>query len=117
MFPADDLSPTEPESYHNPWYTARWSSALRGPCGCCAEPSKQRRSRHPPSGVELGESGAMGREARKRLEARAIVPNPAGGGPITLMRDRRRQRRLWCALEREGGPMANLTALERFRRR
>ena len=106
VLPAADLGPTEPESYHNPWYTARWSSALRGSSRCCAEPSKQRRNQHPPKGVELGEPRAMVRrvvaqeqrpvkEALERLEARAIVPNPAGSGPVTLMRDRRRQRRLW----------------------
>ena len=60
----------------------------------------------PPEGVELGELEAMARrvvaeelkpllEALDRLEARAEVPNPAGGGPVTLTlrRDRWRQRR------------------------
>jgi hypothetical protein len=46
-------------------------------------------------GMELGEPRAMVRrvvaqeprpvkEALERLEARAIVPNPAGSGPVTL---------------------------------
>jgi hypothetical protein len=54
--------------------------------------------------VELGELEALVRrvvaeelrpvrEALDRLETRAMVPNPAGGGPVTLMRERRRQRR------------------------
>src|SRR4051794_19624221 len=42
VLPAADLGPTEPESYHNPWCTARWSSVLRRSSRCCAEPSKQR---------------------------------------------------------------------------
>ena len=58
----------------------------------------------PPEGVELGELEAMVRrvvaeelrpvrEALDRLEVRATVPNPAGGGPVTLLRERMRQRR------------------------
>jgi hypothetical protein len=54
--------------------------------------------------VELGELEALVRrmvaeelrpvrEALDRLETRAMVPNPAGGGPVTLMRERMRQRR------------------------
>jgi hypothetical protein len=57
-----------------------------------------------PEGVGLGEVEALVRrvvaeelrpvrEALDRLEARATVPNPAGGGPVTLMRERMRQRR------------------------
>jgi hypothetical protein len=57
-----------------------------------------------PEGVEIGELEAMVRrvvaeelrpvrEALERLEARAGVPSPAGVGPVSLMRDRRRQRR------------------------
>jgi hypothetical protein len=64
-----------------------------------AEPEPAR-----PQGVELGELEAMVRqvvaeelrpvkEALDRLETRAMVPNPAGGGPVTLMRERRWQRR------------------------
>jgi hypothetical protein len=57
-----------------------------------------------PEGVELGEVEALVRrvvaeelrpvrEALDRLEVRAMVPDPAGGGPVTLMRERMRQRR------------------------
>jgi hypothetical protein len=57
-----------------------------------------------PEGVELGELEAMVRrvvaeelqavrEALDRLEARAAAPNPAGGGPVTPLRERWRQRR------------------------
>ena len=57
-----------------------------------------------PEGVELGELEAMVRrvvaeelrpvrEALDQLEMGAMVPNPAGGGPVTLTRERVRQRR------------------------
>src|SRR4051795_10280234 len=57
-----------------------------------------------PKGVEIGELEAMVRrvvaeelrpvgEALARVEARTAVSDPAGGGPVSLMRDRRRQRR------------------------
>jgi hypothetical protein len=57
-----------------------------------------------PEGVEIGELEAMVRrvvaeelrpvrEALERLEARAPTPSSAGVGPVSLMRDRRRQRR------------------------
>src|SRR4051794_27914531 len=57
-----------------------------------------------PEGVEIDELEAMVRrvvaeelrpvrEALERLAARAAVPSPGGDGPITLMRERRRQRR------------------------
>lgn len=58
----------------------------------------------PPEGVELGELEARARrvaaeglrplrEALDRLEARADIPDPAGGGPVTptLRRDRGRR--------------------------
>jgi hypothetical protein len=64
-----------------------------------AEPEPAR-----PQGVGPGELEATVRrvvaeelqpvkEALDRLETRAMVPNPAGGGPVTLMRERRRQHR------------------------
>jgi localization factor PodJL len=73
--------------------------ALRQALEAKAEPEPAQ-----PRGVELGELEAMVRqvvaeelrpvkEALDRLETRAMVPNPAGGGPVTLMRERRRQRR------------------------
>ena len=57
-----------------------------------------------PEGVEIGELEAMVRrvvaeelrpvrEMLERLDARAPMPNLAGVGPVSLMRDRRRQRR------------------------
>src|SRR4051794_37477175 len=57
-----------------------------------------------PEGVEIGELEAMVRrvvaeelrslkEALERLEARVVMPNPADDSPVSLMRDRRRQRR------------------------
>src|SRR4051794_22971175 len=57
-----------------------------------------------PEGVEIGELEAMVRrvvseelrpvrEALGQLEMGAMVPNPAGGGPITPTRERVRQRR------------------------
>src|SRR3954451_21311482 len=71
--------------------------ALRVPLDGEAEPAQ-------PEGVEIGELEAMVRrvvaeelwpvrEALERLEARAPTPNSAGVGPVSLMRDRRRQRR------------------------
>src|SRR4051795_12035278 len=58
----------------------------------------------PPEGVEIGELEAMVRrvvaeelrpvrETLERLEARTPTPSSAGVGPVSLMRDRRRQRR------------------------
>jgi hypothetical protein len=57
-----------------------------------------------PDGVEIDELEAMVRrvvaeelkpvnDALARLEARAAVPDPARGGPVTLMRERTLQRR------------------------
>ena len=57
-----------------------------------------------PGGVELGGLEALVRrvvaeelrpvrEVLDRLETRTTVPNPAGGGPVTLVRERMRQRR------------------------
>jgi hypothetical protein len=71
--------------------------ALRQALEAKAEPA-------PPEGVEIDELEAMMRrvvaeelgpmrEALARLEARAAVPNPAGGGPVTPLRERWRQRR------------------------
>src|SRR3954468_21391585 len=59
----------------------------------------------PPEGVEIDELEAMVRrvvaeelgpvrEAIGRLEALAAVPGPVGKGPVTLMRERTRHRRL-----------------------
>ena len=73
--------------------------ALRRALEAKAEPEPAQ-----PQGVEPGELEAMVRrvvaeelqpvkEALDRLETRATVPNPAGGGPVTLMRERRRRRR------------------------
>jgi predicted RecB family endonuclease len=71
--------------------------ALRQALEAKAEPAA-------PEGVEIDELEAMVRrvvaeelgpmrEALARLEARAAVPNPAGGGPVTPLRERWRQRR------------------------
>jgi hypothetical protein len=72
--------------------------ALRQALEARAEPGS-------PEGVELGELEAMVRQvvaeelqpvrqALDRLEARVgAVPNPAGGGPVTPLRARWRQRR------------------------
>ena len=57
-----------------------------------------------PEGAGLGEVEALVRrvvaeelrpvrEALDRLEVRAMVPDPAGGGPVTLMRERMRRHR------------------------
>src|SRR4051812_7554418 len=76
----------------------RWlERALRMALDGGAEPAQ-------PEGVEIGELEAMVRrvvaeelrpvrEALERLEARTAMPNAAGGGPVSLVRDRRRQRR------------------------
>src|SRR3954454_5146353 len=78
----------------------RWlERALRMALDGGAEPAQ-------PEGVEIGELEAMVRrvvaeelrpvrEALERLEARSPTPMPssAGVGPVSLMRDRRRQRR------------------------
>jgi hypothetical protein len=71
--------------------------ALRRALGAGTGPSA-------PEGAGLGEVEALVRrvvaeelrpvrEALDRLEVRAMVPDPAGGGPVTLMRERMRQRR------------------------
>ena len=60
-----------------------------------------------PEGVELDELEAMVRrvvaeelrpvrDALARLEPTTTVPNPAGGGPVSLMRERRRRGRRGC---------------------
>src|SRR5687767_9298779 len=70
--------------------------ALRQALEAKAEPEPEPAQ---PRGVELGELEAMVRqvvaeelrpvkEALDRLETRAMVPNPAGGGPVTLLRER-----------------------------
>src|SRR4051812_50193727 len=79
VLPAADLGPTEPESYHNPWCTARWSSVLRRSSRCCAEPSKQRRNQHPSKGVELGEPRTMVRRGMGRSRGRG-ERGPGGAG-------------------------------------